>query len=283
MIFVYGSTGYLGAAFRQLARDRGYETCRAESFPDARPEVVGKLVVHMSGPRREDSDNPMEQQRFMDSISHSFFLAESLRCPVVFVSSIHVYGSELQGIIDEKHPLDPKDSYSELRIRGESLLFDLHQESPNVAAWSIRFSNGYGIRRFMLHSSMSLAGNVALVDIFRGSATKFSNSKASQRVFSSVDSLNSGILSLIEKTGNPQYTVLNAGLGNSQTPARLHARLMNLHQGRKQPTTWSREGDFRFDTCFSTSPFAKTVVSLEDEYEASKMNFYRHHRELSDN
>jgi len=180
-VLLTGATGHVGGRlFRHLATKAGFSIRALVRSPRLLPEwaqhsevLEGDLsqsvtrrqalsgidtVVHLAthgfsaanGPAQADLDN---EQRIARALASEAVSAGVSR--FIFVSSIHVYGASLTGVVDESTAAVPTTAYGASRLEIENELLEL-ASNTSMQSLVLRLTNSFGSPALMRPDTWSL-------------------------------------------------------------------------------------------------------------------------------
>lgn len=274
LIVLFGATGYLGADIFSSVTKLGGQAVTADYKQNApnKSREKTELVVYAAGPNQDNSRDSAEIDRYLGDLKRAFYLAHESGSPLVFISTIHVYGSNLVGIIDESSPTYGSTPYAEVRLRAEEMLIALADSYGESSIVILRVSNGFGLRPGMTKRSLALVGNQVLISSFHPSKPNFSDSHSSSRVFSSLFEITGEVLTIKSNSPPKGVTTRNVGLGDSLTPRELFMQVQNLIRGESS-NFFDESCKFRFASKFSAIDSTSKIHSLEKEIRTSREVF----------
>lgn len=168
-VLITGGCGYLGGRLAQyLASQEGYEILlgsRRQTQPPAwlpQAKVVETqwdstqglqevcsgvdCIVHLAGMNAQDCAADPATATKVNTVATAHLIQAAIRQKVkrfVYMSTVHVYGSPLAGVITEDIKPTPAHPYALSHRAGEDVVFASHQ-SDEIDGIVIRLSNGYG-------------------------------------------------------------------------------------------------------------------------------------------
>ena len=168
-ILVTGGFGYLGGRLAQyLTSQEGYEillgsrrqirsppwlpqakvvqTCW--DSPQGLQEVCSGVdcIIHLAGMNAQDCASDPDAAMKVNAVATSHLVQVAFRQKVkrfIYVSTVHVYGSPLEGVITEETTPTSAHPYAISHQAGEDAVLALHQ-SGEIEGIVIRLSNAYG-------------------------------------------------------------------------------------------------------------------------------------------
>ena len=164
-VLVTGASGFLGQAVTAALYEAGHRTWAIDSVPGFKGdgltaditkslELKGSAsrgvdsVVHMAAiaaPRTCEEDPGLAYNVNVNGTHQVIKLAiESGAKKFIFISSAHVYGISPKYLpTDERHPLQPQETYTTTKILGEKLC-ELYHENYGLNYTTLRLFNAYG-------------------------------------------------------------------------------------------------------------------------------------------
>ena len=168
-ILVTGGFGYLGGRLAQyLASQEGYEILlgsRRQSkppfwlpqakvvqtcwdSPQGLQEVCSGVdcIIHLAGMNAQDCAADPDAAMKVNAVATSHLVQAAVRQKVkrfIYMSTVHVYGSPLAGVITEETKPTPTHPYALSHQSGEDAVLASHQ-SGEIEGMVIRLSNAYG-------------------------------------------------------------------------------------------------------------------------------------------
>jgi nucleoside-diphosphate-sugar epimerase len=168
--------GYVGAALGLLARDEGHEVTLADNWyatersqldgleardarvetadirnPDDLDRLLGEgparvylLAAQASRPLAERDPDYTEQTNLTGTRMVAEAVARAGRPPVVFGSSLHVYGPELEGEVDTNRPYGPQGDLSHLSKIYAELCLEMYARRHGFDLALLRLGIVYG-------------------------------------------------------------------------------------------------------------------------------------------
>lgn len=175
----------------------------------------------------------------------------------VHLSSIHVYGRNLQGQVDETTPCDPITPYGKAHLRSEQVAHQFGQ--PDLSCLSLRCGNGFGATRSNSQSPWSLVTADLCQQAVRGTTLRLSTHGQHRRDFVAITDIVRALRHFgLDSTANG---VVLLGSGRSLTLrelASLIAERATRMFGRRYDIEWN-ESD--------TSPVVEYQLDLRRLHE----------------
>ena len=237
-ILVTGANGYLGAQLcRNLSQqgyrvsglcypvipsDKNWQQCFEELFVfDIRDEEklkeiadkdFGTIIHLVSLDHHQSSDRP----DFVASINVMptwnllhIFSKKGLK-KFIYFSTIHVYGSDLKGVITEEHPTNCTNPYALTHYLGENIC-RYYAENSDVKCMIARLSNSYGAPVFSDNNCWWLVVNDLCRNAFLNKQILLQSDGSPLRDFIHGSDVCKAVEVLLEKGENKQIYHLNSG------------------------------------------------------------------------
>ncbi len=168
-VLITGGCGYLGGRLAQyLASQEGYEillgsrrqTQPPSWLPQAKvvetqwdsPQGLDEVcsgvdcIVHLAGMNAQDCAADPDAAMKVNAVATAHLVQAAIRQKVkrfIYMSTVHVYGSPLTGVITEETKPTPVHPYALSHQAGEDMVLASHQ-SGEIEGIVIRLSNAYG-------------------------------------------------------------------------------------------------------------------------------------------
>jgi UDP-glucose 4-epimerase len=247
MILIIGGTGYLGGRLCKAFEDVGIHHCigSRKSIPGIENHRVCdfsninslhksldgvKKIIFTAGPGSSDTFETVgcdlvaldcEFRNFLNSVTNSEVKE------IIYISSIHVYGENLFGLVDETTEPIPTIDYGRYHLARENLLEDYTKEN-DISFLSLRLANGFGAPANSNNTCWNLLINsLAKSLVFNGSFT-FNSSPNISRDFFPLSLIEDFLVEIITESKPLPSKVLNFSMGHSLTLKEVSSRVNHI-------------------------------------------------------
>ena len=171
-VFVTGGAGYIGSVVTETLLDSGHDVTVFDSFEtghrgavdpraalregdtavadrlcDAMDAAAPDVVVHMAAYIQMGESMTDPGKYFRNNVANTLNVLDAMRAAgvphVLFSSTAGVYGTPESLPIEEGHPLDPLNPYSESKLQVESII-RWYAQAHGIAATIFRYFNAAG-------------------------------------------------------------------------------------------------------------------------------------------
>lgn len=179
-ILLTGGAGYIASHTSLVLEGAGHNVVLIDNFSNSRRSVSGRLnqickkvipcfegdirntslliktmsdfkidsVMHFAGLKSVSESNQQPLKYYDNNIAGSISLLEAMKKTgvktIVFSSSATVYGAPNYLPYDEKHPLNPINTYGRTKLQVEQILLDLANSDPTWSIALLRYFNPVG-------------------------------------------------------------------------------------------------------------------------------------------
>ena len=236
MILIIGGTGYLGGRFskafehagidhligsRQLIPEKSnYRFYDFSSLDSMKKCLVGiEKIIFAAGPSSAGTyencdcnlaDLSLEFKNFLNSVS------DSQVKEIIYISSIHVYGKNLMGSVDETTAPIPLLDYGRYHLSREKLLEE-HAKVNDISFLSLRMSNGFGAPANSNNTCWNLLINNLARSLVSHGRFIFNSSSHISRDFFPLSIAENFLVELMSKSSPLPCKVLNFSMAHSLT------------------------------------------------------------------
>lgn len=158
---------------------------------------------------------------------------------ILYVSSTEVYGEALTEKIDEKHPLNPKNTYAVSKLAADRLCYTYHKEH-NIPVVIARIFNCFGPRESEPYVIPEI-----ITQLSKGIAVRLGNIKA-RRDFTYVTDTCKALIAVL-KSDIPNGDIMNIGSGKDYSIEELAYLIGKLMGHKKIKILIEKERLRRFD------------------------------------
>lgn len=236
MILIIGGTGYIGGrlskAFdhagidhligsRQLIPEKSnYRFYDLSSLDSIKKSLIGiEKIIFAAGPSSADTYencgcNLADLSREFENFLHS--VSDSQVKEIIYISSIHVYGKNLIGSVDETIAPIPLLDYGRYHLVREKLLEE-HAKVNDISFLSLRMSNGFGAPANSNKSCWNLLINNLARSLVSHGRFIFNSSSQISRDFFPLSIAENFLIELMSKSSPLPCKVLNFSMAHSLT------------------------------------------------------------------
>ena len=174
-------------------------------------------IVHLAFPDRQYfSQHRVAPNKIRTAIRVLCEAAKASGCRrIVHVSTVKVYGPDLDGYVDENHELNPSDHYAEAHAIAEDEFAKI-VDSMSLGSVSIRLSNSFGLGRSKQDTRWNLIANGMVLSAVKDGAIKVGDGAECRKDFVPLGCVVRRLLSLLDsEIGYESWHPLNLGSGKS--------------------------------------------------------------------
>lgn len=300
MILIIGGTGYIGGrlskAFdhagidhligsRQLIPEKSnYRFYDLSSLDSIKKSLVGiEKIIFAAGPSSADiyencgcnlADLSSEFENFLHSVS------DSQVKEIIYISSIHVYGKNLIGSVDETTTPIPLLDYGRYHLVREKLLEE-HAKVNDISFLSLRISNGFGAPANSNKSCWNLLINNLARSLVSHGRFIFNSSSQISRDFFPLSMAENFLIELMSKSSPLPCKVLNFSMAHSLSLEEVSlktTRIFSSLTGKTSEIVFSNQNDENYPIkkgdnfeiknsallqVFNKKPFDKSILDQE--------------------
>jgi nucleoside-diphosphate-sugar epimerase len=244
MLLIVGGSGYLGGRFSQAMTRAGIKhlissrrldlkdpLIRACDFSDI-DSVVNALdgitrVLFVAGPgsshtyKKNDCDLLALDDEFRIFLSG---LAKSQVKDIVYISTIHIYGKNLFGSVDEYTKPLPAIDYGKYHLARENSIIDFSKFNQ-IPFLSLRFSNGIGAPRSPDNNCWTLLVNNLVLSLIKDQKFSFSSSPNTPIDIFPISAAENFLVKLMVSERSLPSKVFNFSMGSSTTLGELSSKI----------------------------------------------------------
>jgi nucleoside-diphosphate-sugar epimerase len=228
-ILIAGAGGYLGGRLSSFLSDEGYEViavCNKHIPADgvwlskmheviltdvSSFDEVSKLsridpdvIINLVSLNQSDSNGDPD---FVNQINVTptwnllkTFAGQKLRT-YIYLSTIHVYGNQLSGDIDEKYETKPANAYGLTHLMSEQVA-NYFSATQGVNCYNIRYANGFGAPQFTDSKCWDLVINNLCLNAWQSRKIVLKSDGSPVRDFINIIDLLIGIKFILERAGS---------------------------------------------------------------------------------
>jgi nucleoside-diphosphate-sugar epimerase len=126
----------------------------------------------------------------------------------IYLSTIHIYGNRLDGLIKEDSPAAPVNPYGLTHFLSEQIV-GLFARTTDIECHNIRLSNGFGAPQFRENKCWDLVINNLCFSAWDNQNIVLNSDGKSFRDFINITDLLTGILQIINFSGSPEKKEVN--------------------------------------------------------------------------
>lgn len=119
----------------------------------------------------------------------------------IYLSTIHVYGNDLNGIITENAPVIPSNAYSLTHLLSEEVI-NMYTREGNFESYNIRLSNGFGAPQFKENNCWDIVINNLCLSVWETQSLVLKSDGTPVRDFINIIDLLVGVKKIIDNSQN---------------------------------------------------------------------------------
>ena len=237
-ILIIGGSGYLGTnLLNDLSIDGSYELFLLRfrnKNPDPLPyqysyldiddyDSIQKIrtnidyVIHLAGKSSEKlNENPLRNfsESLNTNLSLSKIISNSNIKKLIYISSVHVYGGSLTGIVDESKIARPDTNYGLAHLIAEKIFLSCNSSLTDV--FILRVSNVFGSSVNFSKTLWNLIGNNFAKQVIESGSIEISSRTDFKRDFLPISNFLQAIRNIIENR-NIRGSIYNIGMGKTMS------------------------------------------------------------------
>lgn len=124
----------------------------------------------------------------------------------IYLSTIHVYGNELNGVITENSPVLPASPYGLTHLFSEEVI-NMFAREGDFECYNIRFSNGFGAPQFMKNNCWSIVINNLCLSVWKSQSIILKSDGTPIRDFMNIIDLLIGIKLILSLSKNESDSI----------------------------------------------------------------------------
>ena len=182
------------------------------------------VIIHLAGMNFDDCKKNLNKAIEVNVKNTSALLKQAEKCKVkqfIYISTIHVYGENLSGIVDENTKLNPVGNYAITKEMAEKEILNFSQNS-DVKTIILRLSNAFGAPYNLEANCWSLLFNDLCKQLIQNKKINIKSNGTQKRNFISINEVCKAIRELISYFKNQEKNEI-FNLGSSWTPSVIEA------------------------------------------------------------
>ena len=236
-ILITGASGYIGSRLCEYLSNQGYEIIglfssqpKDKRWSDIISEIIvgdirddetikkisnsnAEVIIHLVSLNHHESEKSPQEvykvnvQPTWDILHNSLKLNNQLK-KFIYFSTIHVYGSDLKGIIEENKKATPLNAYALTHALSEEVC-NYYNNTTKVECINIRLANSYGQPVFFDSKCWSLIINDLVKSAFENKKIILNSDGTAFRDFIHFSIICSVVDKIIKTTSSFQKNVIN--------------------------------------------------------------------------
>ncbi len=233
MILITGADGFIGKSLSSYLIKKNYNIIKGvrkiKNLDNAiqidirkKEDIENSLnkidtIIHLAGLNRDQCNRNEKEAIIVNSFGARDLFKEAIKKKTktfVLFSTIHVYGKELSGEINEDDATLPYDNYSKSNLMAEQYCMELAKNSSTKLV-ILRVSNVIGLSRIKKNSYWSLVVNDFCQQAIKNKQININNNGMDRRDFISINSIENIVESIITKNEEIKSDIYNVASGQT--------------------------------------------------------------------
>jgi UDP-glucose 4-epimerase len=150
----------------------------------------------------------------------------------IYLSTIHIYGNELNGVITENSPVLPASPYGLTHLISEEVINMIAREG-DFECYNIRFSNGFGAPQFIKNNCWGIVINNLCLSVWETQRLVLKSDGTPIRDFMNITDLLIGIKQILSNSKNKRNSkTINFSSNNSISMLEAAFIIKNVYENK---------------------------------------------------